>query len=304
MTAGTAGRRLNLSWLFVLPAVLFLAVFLVWPTLLAIRNSFMTGLGLTPDRFVGVRNYQILFTLDRTFLDLRGDFPPQGALVNNLIWLFVFVPVVMGLALLIAILADRVRYETIVKSIVFLPMGISFTAAAVIWTFVYQPSPAIGLLNAVLTALLPGRVTTAWLGRVDTVNYALIAAAVWMQAGFAMVILSAAIKGIPKELIEASRIDGATEWQVFRNITLPLLRTPLIVIFTALVIYVMKVFDLILIMTAGGPRGASRVIAYSYYVETFQSGKGGYGSAIAVVMLALALPVMIFQLRQIQQEGR
>lgn len=299
----TVGRRFNLDWLFAAPAVAFLLVFLIWPTFLAVKNSFFTGLGLLPTRFIALDNYRILFTLDRTFLNLRG-LPPTGAIVNNAIWLFVFVPVVLMLALTIAILADRVRYETIVKMIVFLPMGISFTAAAVIWTFVYTPRPEIGLLNAFLSSVLPGQVSTPWLGRIDTVNFGIIGAAVWMQAGFAMVIYSAAIKGIPTELLEAARIDGANEWQVFRHITLPLLRTPTIVLFTALVIFVMKVFDLILIMTQGGPRGASRVIAYSYYVETFQSGKGGYGSAIAVVMMLLALPVMYFQLRQIRQEQR
>lgn len=299
----TVLRRINLSWLFAAPALFLLTVFLIWPTFWAIRLSLDTGRGLIFREYVGLENYRVLFTLDRTFLNFK-TLPPEGAIINNLIWLVLFVPLVIALGLAIAALADRVRYEAIIKSIVFVPVAISFVATGVIWTFVYTPNPNTGLLNALLSVMVPGFEPVSWLGRTDTVNLALIVAGLWMQTGFTMVILSAAVKGIPKELIEAGRIDGANEWSIFRHITLPLLRTPLTVITTAMIIYVFKLFDLVYIMTRGGPQGASRVIAYSFFVETFQSGKGGYGSAIAVVLLLFTLPVMLYQLRLLRQEAR
>ena len=296
----TRRRLLNgLPW--VLPALALLGIFIVYPTLWTIRMSLDTGLGLRLREFVGLDNYVRLLTHDQFFLDL-SKFPPSGAVINNVVWLVLFTSLTVGLGLLIAVLADRVRYEPIVKAVVFLPMAISFTAAGIIWLFVYSPDAKTGLLNGVIQAVNPAWKPVAWVGRVETVNVSVIIAGVWMWTGFATVVLSAALKSIPQEVLEAARVDGATEWNVFWRITLPMLRAPIAVLTTTLIINVLKVFDLIYIMTRGGPQGASRVIAYTMYTETFEAGKGGYGSAVAVIMLILIVPVMLVNLRRFRAE--
>jgi alpha-glucoside transport system permease protein len=206
------------------------------------------------------------------------------------------------LGLVTAVFATRVRYEAIVKAIIFVPMAISATAVAVIWLLVYSPDPNIGVVNAGLHSI--GISPISFLGRTDTVVYAQIVAYVWASTGFAMVVLSAALKGISQEVIEAARTDGANEWDIFRRIQLPLLSLPIAVVTVWLIINVIKVFDIIYIMTpGGGPGGSGRVIAYSYFVETFENGKGGYGAAVAVFMLVLIIPIMILNIRRFRSEA-
>jgi alpha-glucoside transport system permease protein len=294
-----AGRARTLqNVLFVLPALLLLAIFIVYPVIRTIQSSFTTGRGLQ-ERFVGLDNYITLLTNDPLFLNL--SFPPSGAVINNVLWVVLYTGLCIALGMAIAVLADRVRYESIVKSIVFLPMAISATAVGVIWLLVYSPDRSIGLVNGVLGIVGAGPL--AVLGRPDTVNVAIIIAAVWAGAGFAMVIFSAAIKSIPAEIMEAARVDGATERQVFRRITLPMVSLPVAVVAVTLVIAVIKVFDIIYVMTAGGPGGASRVIAYTFFRETFESSKPGYGSAVAVLMLLLIIPIMAFNIRRFRTEA-
>jgi alpha-glucoside transport system permease protein len=207
----------------------------------------------------------------------------------------------LALGLLIAVMATRVRYEAVIKAIIFVPMAISAVAVGLIWKFVYSPDPDVGVLNAVRGVF--GADSIPFLGRENTVNYALIIAYVWASAGFAMVVLSAALKGISQEIIEAARTDGASEWSIFRRIQLPLLALPISVVTVWLMINVIKLFDIIYIMTAGGPNGKSQVIAYMMYDQTFQGGKGGYGSAIAVVMLLLIIPIMFFNIKRFRSEA-
>jgi alpha-glucoside transport system permease protein len=294
-------RQAFQGFLFALPAMLFLLIFLVYPTIWTIALSFNTGKGLQFSKWIGFRNYVDLFTHDRLFIDL-SHFPPSGAVFNNVLWVILNTSLCVGLGLLIAVLSDRVRYESIVKALIFLPMAIAATAVAVIWLFVYSPNPQIGVLNALLTSLFSGFQPLAWTGRTDTVIYAVIIANVWAQTGFAMVVLSAALKGIPAEVLEAARVDGANEFGIFRRITLPMLSLPISVVTVTLIVWVIKVFDIIYIMTTGGPAGASRVIAYTMYVETFQGGNAGYGSAVAVVMLILIVPVMLLNIRRFRTE--
>ena len=288
--------------LFVLPALLLLVIFLVYPTLWTIALSFDRGRGLKFERFVGFDNYVNLFTHDRLFVDL-SHFPPSGAVFNNILWVVLNTGLCVGLGLLIAVLADRVRYEALVKAVVFLPMAIAATAVAIIWLFIYSPDPHIGLLNALLTTIKPDFEPQAWTGQAATANYAVIIANVWAQTGFAMVVLSAALKGIPADILEAARVDGAGEWAILRRITLPMLSLPISVVTVTLVIWVLKVFDIIYIMTQGNPAGATRVIAYTMYVETFQGGRAGYGSTVAVIMLLLIIPIMILNIHRFRTEG-
>lgn len=249
-------------------------------------------------RWVGFDNYTRMFTKDKGFLN-TDVFPPTGALVNNVKWLILYTSLCLILGLLIAVLAARVRYEALMKSIVFVPMAIAATAVAIIWKFVYEPDPNLGSLNAVITTF--GADPIAWYGRADTVNYALIFAYVWASTGFAMVVLSAALKGISEEVIEAARTDGASEWDIFRRIQLPLLSLPLSVVAVWLLINVIKVFDLIYVMSGGGPGGASEVIAVTMFDE-YGNGEGGYAAAIAVVMMLLIIPIMVFNIRRFRSE--
>ena len=285
------------------PALLLLAVLLVYPMVWTIALSFNSGRGLRfQEEWVGFEHYVNLFTKDKSFLDLE-EFPPEGAIVNNVIWVVLYTSLCLFLGLLIAVLAARVRYERVVKAIVFVPMAISATAVAIIWLFVYSPDPQQGVLNAALTAVKSDFDPISWVGRPSTVNYAIILAYVWASAGFAMVVLSAALKGIPVDIIEAARTDGANEWNIFRRIQLPMLSLPIAVVTVWLIINVIKVFDIIYIMTKGGPGTSSRVIAYTMYRETFEGGKGGYGAAVAVVMLVLIIPIMLVNIRRFRTEA-
>jgi alpha-glucoside transport system permease protein len=285
---------------FILPAVAFLSLLIVYPLIYTIVLSFGdTNAKLQVVRWVGFDNYKTLFTEDKEFLNL-DVFPPSGALVNNLKWVVLYTTASLVLGLLIAVLAARVRYESVVKAVVFIPMAISATAVAIIWRFVYEPDPDLGALNAFITTF--GADPVSWVGRADTVNYALIFAYVWASTGFAMVVLSAALKGISEEVIEAARTDGASEWDIFRRIQFPLLSLPIAVVTVWLLINVIKVFDIIYVLTGGGPGGASEVIAFSMVDETFTNGEAGYGATIAVVMLLLIIPIMIFNIRRFRSE--
>jgi alpha-glucoside transport system permease protein len=301
------GRRLSSvfkrqgvqAFLFISPAVLLLGVLIVYPMVRTSIYSFANlNSRLEVTRWIGFDNYTRLFTKDKSFLNLE-EFPPSGALVNNVKWMILYTSLSLLLGLLIAVLAARVRYESLMKAIVFVPMAIAATAVAIIWKFVYEPDPELGSLNAVITAF--GADPIAWYGRADTVNYALIFAYVWASTGFAMVVLSAALKGISEEVIEAARTDGANEWDIFRRIQLPLLSLPIAVVTVWLLVNVIKVFDLIYVMTGGGPGGASEVIAVTM-VDEFGNGEGGYSAAIAVVMLLLIIPIMVFNIRRFRSE--
>jgi alpha-glucoside transport system permease protein len=273
--------------IFIAPAVLLLGVFLIYPAIQTIVLSFDGG----------VDNYVRLLTNDPRFLNL--SFPPRGAIVNNILWLLFYTGGCIVIGLIVAVMATRVRYERIVKAIVFLPMAIAATALAVIWRFVYFPNEESGLLNAILGIANVGPIS--FLGDQAWVNFALIVAGIWGSAGFAVVILSAALKGISTEILEAARVDGATEGQIFRRIIIPMLSLPISVIAVTLTINVVKLFDLVYVMTSGGPGNASTVIAVQMY-EQFSARNFEYSAAVAVVMLLILVPVMIFNVRRFRSE--
>ncbi len=297
----TRTQRSFAGWLFALPALLFLLVYLVYPTIVTIYDSFYTGIGFNLTRFVGLDNYTRLFTLDPYFFN-NSTFPPTGTVVNNIIWLVVFTTLVIVLGLIVAVLAEKVRYEAIIKAVIFLPYAISATAAGIIWLFMYDPH--IGTLNALFGAIIPGWRPLAFVGEERFTTISIIIAAVWIQTGFTTVVTSAALKGIPADIIEAARVDGANPWQIFTRIQVPMISSTITVLIVTMIIFVIKVFDLILIMggTLGGPLGSARVIAFTQYLEVFQNGKLGYGSAIAVIMMLLVLPIIVYNLRQFRRE--
>jgi alpha-glucoside transport system permease protein len=270
----------------------------IYPAYYTIRLAFYKSDFLFSfTNYVGLQNFRDLFQ-DKDFFDV-SHFPPSGAVFNNLKWVVVYISLCLILGLALAVLTIRVRYESAVKSVIFIPMAISATAVAVIWLLVYSPNPDIGTVNAVIHGL--GGNPVSWLGQSSTVNYAIIIAYVWASTGFAMVVLSAALKGIPTEIIEAARVDGAGEWNIFRRIMLPMLSLPISIVTVWLFINVIKVFDIIYVMTSGGPGSSSRVIAYTMFTETF-TGNPGRGAAVAVIMLVLTIPVMILNIRRFKSE--
>ena len=276
-------------WLYLAPALVILFVYLVYPIAGTVYYSFFDKRSET---FVGLANYTWALTSKPMLIAIR----------NNLLWLVFFTVFVVGFGLLLAVLADRVRYESPLKSIIFLPMAISFVGAGVIWKFVYAFRPKgaeqIGLLNAIITAL--GGEPIGWLVNRSINNFALIVVGIWVWTGFCMVVLSAAYKGIPRELIEAARVDGANEWQIFRRITLPLMMPTIAVVTTTMVINVLKVFDIVYVMTNGD--FGTEVLANRMYKEMFNFRNYGRASAIAVVLLLAIVPVMLINIRRFQEE--
>lgn len=283
-------RKSRVHWLYLGPALFFLGFYLVYPSIRTIYNSFFDA---RLANFVGPKNYLTAFTSP----------PMVTAFRNNLLWLVIFTFFSVGMGLVLAVLLDRVRYEALVKSIVFLPMAISYVAASVIWKFMYAYKPAvvtqIGLLNAVVVAL--GGKPVGWLIERPWINnLALIAVGVWVWTGFCTVIISAAYKGIPKEMLEAARIDGANEWQVFLRITLPFLKSTLAMVTTTMIVFVLKVFDIVYVMTNGAHD--TEVIANRMYKEMFLYQNYGLASAIAVILFLLIVPFIIINIRRFRAQ--
>ena len=278
-------------WLWLLPALAFLFIFLVYPTIGTIIRSLQDQAGNT---FIGLDNYAWFFGNENALIALR----------NNVLWLVLLTLFTVGGGLVIAVLVDRVRYETVAKSVIFVPLAISMVAAGVIWKFMYayqQPGqPQTGTVNGVLQAV--GINPVPWI-TVDTLainTIALIVVMAWMWTGFAMVILSAALKGISPELLEAARVDGATEWQVFRRIVFPLLLPTIAVVSTTVIITALKAFDIVYVMTGG--QFKTTVIAKLMYDEMFSFGDFGRASAIAVILLVAIIPIMGFNISRFRAQ--
>jgi alpha-glucoside transport system permease protein len=307
------GRCWWTPWLWLAPALALLGVFLVYPVVDTFRRSFLDERSKS---FVGLDNYR--FIIDNP-QPLVSD--THSALLNNIMWLTLFTVITVSLGLILAVLTGRVRYEAAAKSSIFIPMAISFVAAAVIWRFMYEFNTDIGTINAAVTSA--GGESTDWLRDTgapqtwltergpDTLprpiqinNLALIFVGVWMWTGFAMVVLSAGLKGISTEILEAARVDGANEWQIFRRIIAPILSPTIVVVATTLVIQGLKKFDLVWVMTGG--RFKTDVVATLFYKEAFRVGDFGVGAALAVVLLLWVLPIMVIGIRrfQFQEETR
>ncbi len=272
-------------WLWLFPAFAFVAVFLIYPTIATIIRSFFDRRN---EAFIGAENYLWFFGRNDTVTALR----------NNIIWVVVLTAVVVGLGLLIAILVDRVRYESTAKAVIFLPMAISAVATGVIWRFMYELNPDVGTFNGVVAAL--GFAPQTWLVNEPRNTLMLILTGVWMQTGFAMVVLSAGLKGISTELLEAARVDGANELQVFRGITLPLLAPTIAVIATTMVIFSLKTFDVVYVMTNGN--FGTEVIANRMYKELFNNTQPGRASAIAVILFVAIVPLMLLNINRFREQ--
>ena len=280
-------RSVSVAVVFAGPAVLLLFWALVLPTLRSLRLSFLNATGT---EFVFLDNYKFAFT-DPIMLE---------SFRNNLLWMFFGTLTCVSLGLLIAVLADRSKYEKVFKSLIFMPMAISFVGAGVIWKFIYAYKgeginiTEIGLLNAIVT--LFGGEAQPWLLIPFWNNFFLIIIMVWLQTGYAMVIISSAIKSIPEEINEAARVDGANGLMIFFRITIPYIMPSIITVSTTILIFSLKLFDIVRVMTGGN--FGTNVIANEFYIRQFTYGNSGQASAIAIVLLVVIVPVLAYNLRQ------
>ena len=280
-------RSMSIAIVFAGPAVLFLLWALVLPTLRSIRLSFADANG---NGFVFLDNYKFAFT-DPIMLE---------SFRNNLLWMIFGTSFCVILGLIIAVLADKSGGEKIFKSMIFMPMAISFVGAGVIWKFIYSYKgeginvTEIGLLNAIVTAL--GGKAQAWLLMPFWNNFFLIVIMVWLQTGYSMVILSSAIKAIPEEINEAARVDGANAFTIFFKVTIPVIMPTIITVTTTVLIFSLKLFDVVRVMTGGN--FGTNVIANEFYLRQFTYGHSGQASAIAVVLLVVIIPVLAYNLKE------
>jgi alpha-glucoside transport system permease protein len=292
LVAADRSKRLSnglLAAAFVGPAALMLGLGLLYPAIKTIRGSFFDR---TSENFIGFDNYVSILT--------GGGF--RDVLTNTAIWVILVPIFATVIGLIYAVLVDRTRFEGLAKGLIFLPMAISLVGASIIWRFVYEFRPdqegvdQIGLANQLLV----------WLGfepyqfiitpRLNTVF--LIVVMVWIQTGFAMTLLSAAIKNIPDDIIEAARLDGLAGMRMFRYITVPSIRPALIVVLVAITMTTLKAFDIVYTMTGGNFR--TSVVANEFYFQSFRQGQIGVGATLAVVLFILVIPVVIYQVRQLR----
>lgn len=262
-----------------------------WFSISDISGSFAS----LSERWVGLQNYVAVFN-DRLMLE---------AFRNNIMWIVFGATVTVMVGLLIAVLADRSKFERLGKSAIFLPMAISFVGAGVIWNFIYEVRPAnlpqIGLLNAIVVGLGgQPQPWPQWTAIAPWNNLFLIVIVIWLQVGYAMVLFSAALKGIPSELMEAGRVDGASEIKIFFSIMVPYIMGTIITVTTTVVIFTLKIFDVVWVMTGG--QFGTEVIATQFYRQSFTARNSGYGSAIAIVLLIAIIPVMIYNLKQFREQ--
>jgi alpha-glucoside transport system permease protein len=279
-------------YIFVGPALVILSVFLVYPVINTLLLSFRDRSG---DAFVGLDNYRFIFRDESMLRSIR----------NTAFWIALVPLVAVSVGLVFATLADRLRRgEALAKSFIFLPMAVSFVGAAVTWRLIYSFRPAaygdnIGLLNGIWTGL--GNDPVSWLSQRPWNNLMLMVVMIWMQTGFAMVVLSAAIKAIPDEIIEAARIDGASELQVFRRIIIPSIVPTIVVVTTYMVINALKVFDIVFVM-GNAEANNTEVIAERMIRWFFIRGHDGRAAAIAVVLFLAVVPVMVWNVRRFRAQ--
>ncbi len=290
-----AGRNIGRAarvrpWLFLGPALLVLTVYLVWPVFVSVWLSLHDASGR---RFVGLANWRWLLA--------DGKF--RESIANNLLWLLIVPAASTLFGLLAASLTDRLRWGDLARSLIFMPMAISFVGASVIWRFIYdfrgEGRAQIGLLNALVEAW--GGTPQPWLTLTPWNNLLLMAVLIWIQTGFAMVILSAALRGIPEETVEAAVLDGASPLQIFLRIKVPQIWGTIAVVWTTITILVLKVFDIVLAMTNG--QWGTQVLANLMFDWMFRGNDSGRASAVALVIMALVTPIMVWNIRNARREA-
>ncbi len=283
-------RRRVRPWLMVAPALIFLSIYLFYPAAATFYFSFFNA---NSTEFVGLENYKWAINNDAF----------RQAVFNNVLWILIVPFASTAIGLLIAVLADRVRWESIAKAFIFMPMAISFVGASIIWRFVYDVNPPgepqIGILNAVVTAL--GGEPINWLNQPPLNNFMLMIILIWIQTGFAMVLLSSALKAVPEETLEAARIDGANDIQIFFRIMIPQIMPTIAVVMTTILITTLKVFDIVQVMTNG--QSDTEVLANFMFRWMFRgTGDDGKAAVIAVTIMVATVPFLIWNVRRFSRE--
>lgn len=276
---------------FLGPVVIFLAVGLMWSAIKTIIQSFQKfDAAGAANGWVGLDNYEKVFTGQNT-----------QVLINSILWIFLVPLVAVAFGLLYAVLVDRTRFEAFAKGLIFLPTAISMVAAAIIWRYVYYaPAPSgreqIGLANALVD--LVGGTPQNWITKAPLGTFALIVVMIWIQTGFAMTVLSAALKAVPDDIIEAARIDGATGPRLFFSVMLPSIRPTVVVVLTTVAIASLKTFDIVNVM--GGNLPKNNILANAFY-NALSVRQNGLAGAFAVVIFVIVTPVIIFNVRQMKK---
>lgn len=292
------GRNINRAnyirpWLFLLPALLLVGTYLVYPVFETLRLSFVERIPGGNYAWVGFENYIQMFSESKFWEAMR----------NNMLWLIVVPAMSTAFGLLAAQLTDRISWGNFAKSLIFMPMAISFVGAAVIWKLVFDAKPPdqeqIGLLNALYMSFGAESPQT-WLTLIFWNNFFLMFVLIWIETGFAMVILSAALRGIPEETVEAAIVDGANPWVIFFKIKVPQIKTTILVVWTTITIKVLKIFDIVFAMTNG--QWETQVLANYMYDKLFRANDWGMGAASAIVIMVLVLPLLIMNIRQAKRE--
>lgn len=295
-----AGRNINRAnmvrpWLFLAPALLFLGLYLAYPVVATLWLSLSERIPGGGSRFVGLENYRHMLDEPKFWEAIR----------NNALWLIIVPAFSTAFGLLAAQLTDRISWGNIAKSLIFMPMAISFVGASVIWKLVYDTRPEgqdqIGVLNAIYLHL-GGTEPQTWLTIPVWNNFFLMVVLIWIQTGFAMVILSAALRGIPEETVEAAVIDGANPFQIFFKIKVPQIKGTIAVVWTTITIVVLKVFDIVFAMTNG--QWETQVLANYMYDKLFRANDWGVGSASAMVIMLLVTPILVWNVVNARKEMR
>jgi alpha-glucoside transport system permease protein len=301
-------------WLYLLPALIVMSFFIVYPMINTISLSFSNrnGTASAATTCQEGRPCWGIFENYRYALTAEFNTSSPGAFWNSfwsssygntIKWIFVMVFGTVSVGLGFAVLADRVKYEALAKAILFMPMAISFVGAGVIWKFVYDygtQQSQIGLLNAIITSL--GGDPVAWLSTTPINTFMIVVVGIWIWSGFCMTILAAALKSVPDEILEAARVDGATEWTVFWRIMVPIILPTITVVVTTMVINVLKLFDLVYVMTGGNFQ--TDVIANRMYTEMYKNFHVGRGTAVAVILVVAIIPFIYYNVRRfIEQEA-
>lgn len=278
---------------YLIPALALYGIFLVYPMLDAVRLSFFDWTGFRTDEptWVGLQNYIDMFTNDPVF---------WKSFTNSVIWviLSLLIPMVMGLLLALGLNRKMVG-RNLFRSVFYIPSVFASITVAAMWRWIYNPT--LGLVNQVLEQIGLGAWTQTWLGDPKIAIYSVFVASIWQAVGFPMILFLAGLQNVPPELVDAAKVDGASGWQVFRNVTLPALRPTTVVVVILTIINSLKVFDLIVGMTGGGPAQSTQVLALWSYTQSFSNYDFGSGSAVATMLLVLSLclviPYMIWSMK-------
>lgn len=301
-------------WLYLLPALIVMTVYIVYPMITTVWLSFQNRTGTQSASTLCVEgrpcwgifeNYRYALSSEINFNSLQTFWNTfwVSSFGNNIKWTLFMVTGVVIIGLAFAVLTDRVKYEALAKSLIFMPMAISFVGAGVIWKFVYDyrtGDDQIGLLNAIINGL--GGQPVSWITTINLNTIMLIVVGIWMWTGFSMTVLSASLKSVPTEIIEAARVDGANEWKVFTSIMVPIIMPTIIVIITTMIINVLKLFDIVYVMTGGN--FGTEVLATRMYTEMYTNFNVGRGTAVAVVLIVIILPFIYLNIKRfLEQEA-